>query len=190
MSLSAKIHEICERSAATTAATLDRVITPIANIDRSTERVPNGGSKKGITPGEYVWNIDNWLDKVNKARDGIDSDPFYSHENGYKMCLRVELVGGFYVYIQWCLMRGSFDDALQWPFEHDVTVDLIYQQTGISFESSTIKYADCPDDGFWKKPEGDVNDPVVMIRMSTEELLMMGGEDYRDLSIKFSVRIR
>ena len=65
-------------------------------------------------------------------RDYWFSPPFYTHEGGYKMCLKVYANGcgdgedthvSVYVY----LMKGEFDDDLKWPFPLDglVTIELI-----------------------------------------------------------------
>ena len=65
--------------------------------------------------------------------DGEDweSEPFYTHPQGYKMFLRVEADGGWRrptmvsVYVH--LMRGEFDNYLRWPFRGTVTVALLNQ---------------------------------------------------------------
>ena len=55
------------------------------------------------------------------------SDPFVTHERGYKMQLRVDANCdghghiGVYVY----LMKGPMDDILLWPFHGDVVVELL-----------------------------------------------------------------
>ena len=64
------------------------------------------------------WNDDDWY-----------SPPFYSHLGGYKMCLNVCANGygkgkGTHVSVFVCLMKGEFDDDLQWPFSGTVTIQL------------------------------------------------------------------
>ena len=56
--------------------------------------------------------------------------PFYSHPNGYKLCLRVDANGndkgkGTHISIYATLMRGDYDNNLQWPFEGDVLVEIL-----------------------------------------------------------------
>ena len=58
------------------------------------------------------------------------SSPFYSHPNGYKLCLRVDTNGfdvnkGTHISIFVFLMRGDYDNNLQWPFEGDIVVELL-----------------------------------------------------------------
>ena len=60
------------------------------------------------------------------------SKPFYTHPHGYKMCLKVAVNGrgdgaGTHVSVYVYLMRGKFDDHLRWPFQGQVTVQLINQ---------------------------------------------------------------
>ncbi len=64
-----------------------------------------------------------------KGNDVIMSPPFYSHPNGYKMCLQIYPNGydiglnthmSLFVFI----MRGEFDDTLQWPFTGRATTDM------------------------------------------------------------------
>ena len=60
------------------------------------------------------------------------SEPFYTHPHGYKMCLKVAANGrgegaGTHVSVYVYLMQGKFDDHLRWPFQGQVTVQLINQ---------------------------------------------------------------
>ena len=57
------------------------------------------------------------------------SPPFYSHSEGYKMCLNVYANGtgdgkGTHVSVFVCLVRGEFDDDLKWPFSGRITIQL------------------------------------------------------------------
>ena len=60
------------------------------------------------------------------------SPPFYTHQQGYKMCLRVYANGygegkGTHVSVFAYLMRGEFDDHLKWPFRGHVVIQLCNQ---------------------------------------------------------------
>ena len=60
-------------------------------------------------------------EKRKKSSDQWYSPPFYTHPQGYKMCLRVYVNGsgghkGTHVSLYAYLMRGEFDDYLKWPF--------------------------------------------------------------------------
>ena len=58
------------------------------------------------------------------------SQPFYSHPHGYKLCIRVDANGhgkgkDTHISIYTNLMRGDYDNDLQWPFECDIVVELL-----------------------------------------------------------------
>ena len=60
------------------------------------------------------------------------SRSFYSHQQGYRLCLHVYLNGsgramGTHVSIFTYIMRGQFDDSLQWPFRGAITIQLLNQ---------------------------------------------------------------
>ena len=67
-------------------------------------------------------------------RDGNHwySPPFYSELGGYKMCLKVytRVLYSFYYYVSVFvhLMRGEHDDKLKWPFQGDITIQLLNQK--------------------------------------------------------------
>ena len=58
------------------------------------------------------------------------SPPFYSHWHGYKLCLEVRqnTLRPKYMVANTYLMRGEFDDHLQWPFLAQITVELKMKQ--------------------------------------------------------------
>ena len=58
------------------------------------------------------------------------SDGFYTHPRGYKMCLTVYANGvgkgkHSHVSVFATLMKGEYDDDLEWPFKGHVTVELL-----------------------------------------------------------------
>ena len=57
---------------------------------------------------------------------------FYTHPCGYKMCLRVDADGfgpgkGTHLSVQLCMMKGEFDDKLDWVYRGEVEVQAINQ---------------------------------------------------------------
>lgn len=133
-----------------------------------------GASKKGkagaardsgVAHGKFSWQLDQWADKVKAARAGpqkhLYSDPFFSHETGYKMCLRVEPGDKFGISdVHLCLMRGPHDAQLQWPFNRDVSLALVGTQTRVAYESKLVKFADRPNDVGWTRPVSERNEPI------------------------------
>ena len=60
------------------------------------------------------------------------SNPFFSQEKAYKMAISVVLYGyaegkGTHVSVYVYLMRGPFDDILNWPFTGSVQIELLNQ---------------------------------------------------------------
>ena len=81
-----------------------------------------------------------------KSNDHWVSQPFYTHTQGYKMCLRVTANGqgsgkGTHITVAVCLMKGEFDDQLEWPFKGDITIQLLNQQEEGGHYSRTIYQA-------------------------------------------------
>ena len=72
------------------------------------------------------------------------SPPFYSHPHGYKLCLHVYANGhdkgqGTHVSISTILMRGEYDNNLQWPFECNIVVELLnWKQNDQHYRGNTI----------------------------------------------------
>ena len=86
--------------------------------------------------GAYLWPISEIKQKVSNAKSGcntfIQSPPFYTGRNGYKMCIRAYLNGdgsgeGTHLSIFFVLMKGEYDALLQWPFESEVSLILVDQ---------------------------------------------------------------
>ena len=85
---------------------------------------------------EYCWPISDVNEKVSDARSGnrsyIESPPFHTGRNGYKMCIRAYLNGdgsgkGTHLSIFFVLMKGEYDPLLQWPFMSTVSLILVDQ---------------------------------------------------------------
>ena len=79
------------------------------------------------------------------------SPPFYTHPQGYKMCLRVDVNGdgkgkGTPVSVFAYLMRGEFDDLLEWPFRGRVVIQLCNQLQDKYHRGHTIDFSETTDD--------------------------------------------
>ncbi len=75
------------------------------------------------------------------------SDGFYTHPQGYRMCLRVDANGnrsgkGTHVSCYIYLMRGEFDIHLKWPFRDDVTITLLNQREDKNHHTMTVTFTD------------------------------------------------
>ena len=85
----------------------------------------------------------------------IESDewyslPFYTHPQGYKMCLSVVANGygegkGTHVSVIAFLMRGEFDDYLKWPFRGHIVIQLCNQLQDKYHRGYTIDFSETTD---------------------------------------------
>ena len=78
-------------------------------------------------PIEFI--ISDFSEK-KKANEVWYSSPFYTHNNGYKFCLKMYFNGngkgrGSYLSVFATLMKGRNDCELEWPFEGDFRIELL-----------------------------------------------------------------
>ena len=83
--------------------------------------------------------------------DSWFSPSFYTHPQGYRMCLRVYANGdcdgeGTHVSVYVYLMRGEHDNYLKWPFQGDVTIQLLNQIEDKGHYEQTIAFTDSTPD--------------------------------------------
>ena len=61
------------------------------------------------------------------------SDPFYSHPQGYKLRIQLDMYISYadsqvlYIFVR--VMRGEYDDCLQWPFQGKVTIQMFDRES-------------------------------------------------------------
>ena len=75
------------------------------------------------------------------------SQPFYTHPQGYKMCLDVYADGygdgkGTHVSVGVCLMGGEHDGDLKWPFQGSVTIAMLNQLEDSNHTTDIIRFTD------------------------------------------------
>ena len=70
------------------------------------------------------------------------SDPFYTHNKGYKMCLRIDAASSVrgYMSVFLYLMKGSHDDKLTWPMRENFDIKLLNQVSDYSHLSSRVSF--------------------------------------------------
>ena len=92
--------------------------------------------------------------KQQKKRDEVWYSPaFYTHPQGYRMCLRVHPNGhsdglGTHVSIYTCLVQGLYDGGLKWPFQGDVTIQIVNQAGKDNHKEGVIDYTDQTPDNY------------------------------------------
>ena len=98
-------------------------------------------------PMEFI--ISNFSEKREANKEWISS-PFYTHNRGYKFRLKVYTNGngaasGSHLSLYAQLMRGEYDDELEWPFEGDVTFQLLNWRENKSHRSHTASFSNYTD---------------------------------------------
>jgi len=91
-------------------------------------------------------------DYTKKKMDRVDwySNPFYTHHEGYQMCLNVVADGwgsatqSTHLSVYLYLMKGPYDTKLNWPLVGDCTVKLLNQisNSGHHLKTSGAHFAD------------------------------------------------
>ena len=131
--------------------------------------------------GSMVWKIPQFSQQMEDARTGkytsIFSLPFYSACYGYKMCLRLYILGdgigeGSHMSLFFVLMKGEFNNILQWPFTHKVTFKLINQCGGRDIVDI---FQPDPLSSSFQKPNTDMNVASGCPRFVSLNELMQGG---------------
>ena len=104
--------------------------------------------------------------KTKTANAPWFSPPFYTHTRGYKMYINVYANGygdgaGTHVSVYLFLMRGIFDDDLKWPFQGDITVELVNQLNPTSILVREIRFS-------------HISDPAVVGRVTSGDRAAIG----------------
>ena len=113
--------------------------------------------------GTMIWKIPQFSQRMTDAQTGkytsIFSLPFYSGRYGYKMCLRLYIMGdgigkNTHMSLFFVVMKGEFDNILPWPFSCRVTFRLINQKSGRDVVDT---FQPDPMSSSFKKPKSDMN---------------------------------
>ena len=90
------------------------------------------------------------MSQFNIKRDNNSewlSSPFYTHSEGYRMCLRVDAAGhrdgrGNHMAVYMCLMKGAHDDKLVWPLRGTFEIKLLNQISDSEHHLYSLIYDD------------------------------------------------
>ncbi|MBO9497012.1 hypothetical protein J7438_23400 [Thalassotalea sp. G20_0] len=86
------------------------------------------------TDGTFLWRIDNFIEAIAKAREGIntsfDSPVFYSAPEGYRMKATLFPYGdgngeGTHISLFISIMKGMYDEILTWPFDQTLSFEIV-----------------------------------------------------------------
>ena len=131
--------------------------------------------------GSMIWKIPQFsqrkVDGENCQCTSMFSLPFYSGRYGYKMCLRLYVMGdgigkGTHLSLFFVVMRGEFDNILQWPFTHKITFKLINQAGGKDIVNT---FQPDPMNNAFRKPTSDMNTASGCPRFVSHTELETGG---------------
>ena len=131
--------------------------------------------------GSMIWKIPQFsqrkVDAESSKCASMLSLPFYSGRYGYKMCLRLYIMGngtgkGTHLSLFFVVMRGEFDNILQWPFTHKVTFKLINQAGGRDIIDT---FQPDPMSTSFRKPKSDMNIASGYPRFVSHTELERGG---------------
>lgn len=128
--------------------------------------IPKAPAWKGIRAPTATKNTDREFTLTKFSRyvqqDKIfTSRPFYTHQRGYKFCLQIYPNGTgerksthVSVYVQ--LLKGEYDNELQWPFQADFTVEFLNWINNARQHSRTISYTGNTPEVYSRISQGDV----------------------------------
>ena len=111
--------------------------------------------------GQYMWKIEQFSRHLREAREGkrdyFVSAPFNVGRFGYKLCIAVypngERNNGLDMSVFVMIMKGAYDEVLEWPFARPVDVSLI----GKHRKMLTRKITPTLNDDCFRKPETQTN---------------------------------
>ena len=124
----------------------------ITNLEKNVDQTKKDLSQQcfsiqsyiGLFPVEFVMTN---FEHLRESGSDWQSVPFYSHLEGYRLCLVVNPNGvsnieGSYVSVYACLMQGEFDDRLKWPFRGAITIQLLNQLDDRIPATGTIRFTE------------------------------------------------
>ena len=131
--------------------------------------------------GTMVWRVPSFSQRMDDVRaekyTSIFSLPFYSGRHGYKMCLRLYILGdgigkATHMSLFIVIMKGEFDNILQWPFTYRVSFKLINQSGGKDVKDQFLPN---PLSSCFQKPTKYMNTASGCPRFVTLQKLMSDG---------------
>jgi TNF receptor-associated factor 4 len=128
---------------------LDRVIVSKPQLFGQSQQ-PSGHITGTYKPVGAEFTMINF-EEYKRENDVWYSPHFYTHPNGYKMCLGVYANGissgqGTHLSLGVSLMQGEFDDQLKWPFQGDISVRLVNQEDDRDHTIITLDFGNAPSE--------------------------------------------
>ncbi|XP_067939717.1 TNF receptor-associated factor 5-like [Watersipora subatra] len=114
--------------------------------------------------GTMTWKIEDYKKRKDDAIRGrqmfIYSHPFYTSRTGYKMCLRAYINGdglgrGKCLSLFFVVMRGQYDELLEFPFRQRVTFTLLSPRNPSLNKVAT--FLPDSDSSSFRRPQTEMN---------------------------------
>ncbi|XP_015776377.1 PREDICTED: TNF receptor-associated factor 6-like [Acropora digitifera] len=101
-----------------------------------------------LSNGFYLWKIENYEQSRQDAISGVKTDKFsptiYTSRYGYRLRLRICLNGvdsgvgrNIALFVQ--MVKGDYDDFLEWPVTGKITLSILDQSEGLVFRQHISK---------------------------------------------------
>ena len=116
-------------------------------------------TRVGMAIGPVRFTMNNFT-RYKQTNKNWFSSPFYTHPQGYKVCLCVIANGegpmhGEYTSVLLHLMKGDFDDYLKWPLRVAISVQLLDQEDEEQHHTKMFEFTDrTPDEVANRVTEG------------------------------------
>ena len=104
-----------------------------------------------VGDGSFIWRVENFGQCQQRAINGemtkLDSTAFYISRYGYRLRMRIHLNGvgsgvGQHVALFVQMMRGDYDDILEWPFTGTIELSILDQSDASEFRHHISKTLD------------------------------------------------
>ena len=131
-------------------------------LQMATKRISYLEMKNALLSSNEVFKLMQFSQKKEENEDW-NSLGFYTSPGGYKMKLNVCPNGdgngkGKHVSCFICLMPGEYDDTLEWPFQGEVTIELLNQLKDKNHKKYTSHYnGSTPEECKQRVPKGKNN---------------------------------
>lgn len=107
----------------------------------------------GVFPVEFIMtDFSRWLE-LGKEWHSV---PFYSHLQGYRICLTISPseAEDSHIAVHASLMHGEYDDKLKWPFHGEITVQLRNCLTDRHHATGVIRFTEMTPSKYTSMVEG------------------------------------
>ena len=196
MCVKLKKKELREHKRAHTSEHMDLLLQKVSDLKRANTsehmdllqkvsdlRIENEDLKRQLraTTGKvctFFWRIKNWPDVLQEAKnhkcETIYSESFYTGYPGYKLRLMFKpnkTKGGsheFYVGVLLQVLKGEYDDLLEWPFPLKYKLFIVDQQPNVTAANLT-----------------KIVDPIKWLHLDVEEVLKKPTAEYNKMGFGF-----